>query len=195
MRGERFGSYSIASTTPVTPSLSRRKSMKRYRFRLPPPMWRTARRPTLLRPPVLRIASVSRFSGRFFVMSRVSVVVAPRRPGVIGLYSRTGISDDVQPEAFLERHVRLLHVLALAVEHHVLLALDLALQRHRADGVDLDVEGLLDRVLDVGLGRLGSDDERVDVPLLARHGLLGEHGPPEDLVGALHFFFSPPAFF
>ena len=37
--------------------------MMRYRFRFPPPMWRIESRPTLLRPPVFRRATVKFFSG------------------------------------------------------------------------------------------------------------------------------------
>src|SRR5450432_1551116 len=52
MCAERFGSYSIRSTTPTTPSLSRRKSMIRYFCLWPPPLWRVVIRPELLRAPV-----------------------------------------------------------------------------------------------------------------------------------------------
>ena len=54
-------------------------------------MWRVVSRPTLLRPPVLRTASVSGLWGVSVVSSEKSETLAPRRPGVVGLYSRTGV--------------------------------------------------------------------------------------------------------
>src|SRR2546423_3090899 len=50
MRAERLGSYSMVATRAGTPSLSRLKSMRRYRRLCPPPRWRVVMRPWLLRP-------------------------------------------------------------------------------------------------------------------------------------------------
>ena len=45
MRQVRFGSYSMAATLAVTPSLVRLKSMMRYCCLWPPPRWRDVLRP------------------------------------------------------------------------------------------------------------------------------------------------------
>src|ERR1700742_4219911 len=63
MYAVRFGSYSIAATLAGTPSLSRLKSILRYRRLAPPPRWREVLRPLELRPPDFVSPSTSDFSG------------------------------------------------------------------------------------------------------------------------------------
>src|SRR3954452_14903810 len=92
MLAERLGSYSIAATRAGMPSLVRLKSTLRYRRLAPPPRWREVTRPLALRPPDFFRPSVSDFSGSVFVTSRLSAYVAKRRPGLVGLYLRTGIT-------------------------------------------------------------------------------------------------------
>src|SRR5690606_9790949 len=84
----------------------------------------------------------------------------------------SGLGHHVDRLAFGQLHVRLAPVGATA--HAELEGLVLALHVHHVDRLDLDVEKLLDRHLDVGLGRVGRDLEHV----LVRHflqagGLLG----------------------
>src|SRR5438034_11797554 len=91
MRADRLGSYSIAATFAGTPSLLRRKSTMRNRRLFPPPWWRMVTLPELLRPAFLRPLSSSDRSGRPRVISSNPETLAPRRPGVVGLYLRSGI--------------------------------------------------------------------------------------------------------
>src|ERR671922_765276 len=94
MRALRLGSYSMCATLAGTPSLSwRRKSISRYARLWPPPWWRTATRPALLRPPLLCSGRTSDFSGVDRVISTKSATLEPRRPGVVGLYLRIPISQ------------------------------------------------------------------------------------------------------
>src|SRR6185295_14467712 len=89
MRAERFGSYWIESTLAGTPSLLRRKSIRRYARLCPPPRCREVILPWLLRPLVRTFGRSSDFSGLApGVSSAKSLTVAPRRPGVVGLYLR-----------------------------------------------------------------------------------------------------------
>src|SRR5262245_18616558 len=90
MLAERLGSYSMVSTFPVTPILSRRKSIIRYRRLCPPPRWRTERRPRLSRPPLLGLGASRGLWGAFSELSR-STKVAKRRPALVGLLFLTGI--------------------------------------------------------------------------------------------------------
>src|SRR5690242_7476213 len=54
-------------------------------------MWRVVMRPLLLRPPDLVSGRTSDFSGVDRVTSTKSATLAPRRPGVVGLYLRIPI--------------------------------------------------------------------------------------------------------
>src|SRR5918911_5511010 len=92
MYADRLGSYSISATFAGTPSLSRLKSILRYRRLAPPPRWREVMRPRELRPPDFVSPSVSAFSGSFFVTSARSDQVAKRRPGEVGLCLLTAIN-------------------------------------------------------------------------------------------------------
>src|ERR1700730_13784274 len=93
MRAVRFGSYSICATLALTPSLSwRRKSITRYARLWPPPLWRVVMRPWAFRPPRPWSGRTSDFSGVDRVISAKSATLAPRRPGVVGLYLRIPMS-------------------------------------------------------------------------------------------------------
>src|SRR5919201_2470601 len=92
MYAERLGSYSMWATRAGTPSLRRLKSILRYRRLAPPPRWREVLRPLTLRPPDFLSPSVSDFSGSLRVTSAKSAKVAKRRPGLVGLGLRIGIT-------------------------------------------------------------------------------------------------------
>src|SRR3954452_4176255 len=82
----------MCATFAGTPSLSpRRKSMIRYARLCPPPWWRAVMRPWVFRPPFLGSGLTSDFSGLSRVISTKSATLAPRRPGVVGLYLRMAI--------------------------------------------------------------------------------------------------------
>src|SRR5215467_3382949 len=87
IRAERLGSYSNAMTLAGMPSLSRRKSIARYKRLCPAPRKRTVVRPWLFRAAVRSSNDVSDFSGLFLVNSSVVTAVIPRRPDVVGLYA------------------------------------------------------------------------------------------------------------
>src|SRR3954451_5251383 len=169
MRALRLGSYSIAATLAGTPSLFRLKSTMRYCCLWPPPRWRDVLRPYELRPPVRGLGASSDFSGRSFVISEKSETVWKRRPGLVGLRLRRGMSEPAleQLDAITgdESDERPLGVGLLAeavrASHPRLLAL--AVQRVHLE--HLDVEDGLDGVVDLGLRRVGVDLERVDVLL------------------------------
>src|SRR5215470_15738232 len=92
MRAVRLGSYSMCATLAGTPSLSTRlKSMRRYCRLWPPPWCRVVIRPCTLRPPLPCSGASSDFSGVDRVISAKSETLAPRRPGVVGLYLRIPI--------------------------------------------------------------------------------------------------------
>src|ERR1700722_19366009 len=113
----------MCATLAGTPSLScRRKSIRRYARLCPPPWCRTVTRPWTLRPPLLCSGRTSDFSGSLRVISEKSEPLAPRRPGVVGLYLRipTCVSltnrsaEDVDPVALGEGHDGALGVNSLA---------------------------------------------------------------------------------
>src|SRR5689334_15339400 len=187
MRAVRFGSYSMCATVAGTPSLSwRRKSTSRYARLWPPPWWRVVTLPELLRPPRPCSGRTSDFSGVSRVTSAKSATEAPRRPGVVGLYLRIGMSapsadlaEDVDAVALAEGDDSALDVLALAVAEAGALALALPVQR--VDVGDLDVEDLLDRDLDLGLVGQRVHLERVLVLVQQPVALLRDHGGEQDV--------------
>ena len=100
MLAVRFGSYSMWATLASTPSLSwRRKSITRYARLWPPPLCRVVIRPCALRPPLPCSGRTSDFSGSERVISAKSETLAPRRPGVVGLYLRIPMSSNLSASA------------------------------------------------------------------------------------------------
>src|SRR5687768_2348925 len=113
-------------------------------------------RPAVFRPARLRPLSRSERSGLARVTSSNEDTLAPRRPGVVGLYFRTAISllprlEDLDAVALGERDHRALLVGSLALGEAAALHLPPAVQR--AHGGHLDVPDLLDRLLDLRLVR------------------------------------------
>src|SRR4051794_20503732 len=191
MRAVRFGSYSMCATLAGTPSLSlRRKSIRRYARLWPPPWWRVVTLPCALRPPLLCSGRISDFSGVSRVISAKSETLEPRRPGVVGLYLRIPMGQ-LAPSARPgtehvdvlalggERDDRALGVLALAVAGARALPLPGAVQRVHAD--DLHPEHLLHGDLDLGLVRVGADQEGVLLLVEQRVALLGHHRREQDV--------------
>src|SRR5262245_23358974 len=138
-------------------------------------------RPLLLRPPERRSGSVSLRSGSFLVSSEKSSVVTKRRPGDVGLYCFIGIV--VSLLRLLEELDRLL---ALLQDDEGLLpvgptagvaplALHLAVHARNPDVLNLALEQRLDRLLDLGLGRVAVhlEHERL-LALLEQRRLLGQ---------------------
>src|SRR6185369_24737 len=132
MKAERFGSYSSRSTVAGTSQVRRLKSMYRYFCLWPPAIPRDVTWPLLLRPPVLRLPSVSALTGLPFHSDDLSTRMRPRRAGEVGLYAFSAIASDpardVDRLAGRQRHDRLLGVrtrvgltlplLGLALGHH-----------------------------------------------------------------------------
>src|SRR5947207_3235101 len=170
MRAERFGSYSMCATFAGMPSLFRRKSTVRNRRLLPAPLCRVVMRPWELRPARWRPFATSDFSGRSRVTSSNPDTLAPRRPGVVGLYFLTGMGspglEDLDLVALGQGDDGALLVRALALDEALPLHLAPALQRVHVQ--DVHVPDLLDRFLDLRLRSIRVDQERVLVRLEAR---------------------------
>src|SRR6478752_3513158 len=186
MLAVRFGSYSMCATLALTPSLSwRRKSITRYARLWPPPWCRMVIRPELLRPPRLCSGRTSDFSGSSRVISTKSATLAPRRPGVVGLYLRIPIGlsallpEHVDAVAGPQRDDRALHVPAPAVAKPGALALAWPVVRIHVG--DLDVEHSLHRDLDLRLVGLGVYVEGVLVLVEQAIALLRDDGSEQDV--------------
>src|SRR5919112_159487 len=136
-------------------------------------MCRVVTRPEALRPPDFASGRTSDVSGSERVTSTKSATLAPRRPGVVGLYLRIPMfrvlssslarsgdrtSEDVDG-AFAQRHDGALGVLALAGAEAGTPGLALAVQG--VDRLHLDAEDALDRDADLGLVCPRVDDEGV----------------------------------
>src|SRR5918994_7947158 len=94
MNADRLGSYSIRSTVALTSQVRRLKSTMRYFCLWPPAMPREVTWPLLLRPPVLRLPSVSALTGLPFHSDDLSTRMSPRRAGEVGLYCLSAIVLD-----------------------------------------------------------------------------------------------------
>src|SRR3954451_7151843 len=145
-------------------------------------------RPWLLRPPLLCRGRTSDFSGSDRVISTKSATLAPRRPGVVGLYLRMpmaslsprpyqrpsadGSTEDVDPLALCKGDDRALRVLALTETGLGALALTNSVDR--VDALDLDPEDRDDALLDLGLVGIRVHDERVLVLVDEPVALLGD---------------------
>src|SRR3982750_1859028 len=92
MNADRLGSYSMRSTVATTSHVRRLKSMIRYFCLWPPAMPREVTWPLLLRPPVLRLPSVSALTGLPFHSDDLSTRTRPRGPGEVGLYFLSAIT-------------------------------------------------------------------------------------------------------
>src|SRR6266542_117138 len=188
MRAVRLGSYSMCATLAGTPSLSwRRKSINRYARLWPPPWCRVVMRPALLRPPLLCRGRTSDFSGSSRMTSTKSAWLAPRRPGVVGLYlriamsARTNLAEYVDPVAFAKRDDRALDRLARAVAESG--PLPFAWPVERVHVGDLDIEHLLDGDLDLRLVRQRVDVERVLVLVQQAVALLRDDRSEQHIAG------------
>src|SRR5919106_3500229 len=195
MRHVRLGSYSIAATLAVTPSLIRLKSIWRYCCLWPPPRWRDVLRPWALRPPDFGFGPTSDFSGFFLVTSAKSDTVWKRRPGLVGLRARIPIATtsvleqrDLARRQCDDRPLRVgrgtdaigapgAPALALAVE--------------RVDLAHLDPPDRLDGVADLRLARRRMDLERVDAELHQGVALLRDHRGEDDVARIFHSEASP----
>src|ERR1700745_4272259 len=105
MREVLFGSYSMCATLAGTPSCGG-----------------AVARPCTFRPPLLCSGTTSDFSGSLRVISEKSEPLAPRRPGVVGLYLRIATyfslthrsAEDIDPVTVGEGHDGTLGVHPLA---------------------------------------------------------------------------------
>src|SRR5205823_9696417 len=187
MRALRLGSYSMAATLAGTPSLVRLKSMMRYWRLWPPPRWRAVLRPWALRPPVLGLGASSERSGRSLVTSEKSETVWNRRPGLVGLRLRRGMTatsrtfEQIDAVVGVQGDDGALGVGPLPESERAAIALALALAVQRVDLDHAHVERPLDGVVDLGFRRGGVHAERVDVPLEQRVGLLRHDGLDDDV--------------
>src|SRR5437764_3978351 len=172
MRAERLGSYSMVATRAGTPSLSRLKSMRRYRRLCPPPRWRVVMRPWLLRPAFDLRGRRSGLCGSVVVMSSNATTEMPRRPGEVGLYLLIAIVLHRPEEIFDalptgERHDGLLPGGRIAAACPG--ALFFRPHGHRVDGSNVDPKALLDRLLDLRLGGLARHAEGIAMHVRIGH--------------------------
>src|SRR5690242_10471391 len=141
-------------------------------------------RPYALRPPVRGLGLVSDFSGLSRVTSAKSETVWNRRPALVGLRLRIGIPsapEDLDAVALGEGHDGALLAGADAPRPGLAVALALPRPVERVHVRDPHVEDRLDRLLDLDLVGVRRDDERVDVLVVGRVGLL-RHDRLEDHV-------------
>src|SRR5687768_13482640 len=144
--------------------------------------------PLLLRPPVLRLPSVSALTGLPFQSADLSTRIRPRCDEVVGLYCLSAIAlasdtgGDVDRLALGQRHDRLLDVRARVGA--ALPALGLALLGDGVDAGDLDAEQRLDRRLDLRLGGVPCDLEHDRIMLAEQGRLLGDVRAQDDIVMA-----------
>src|SRR5579875_394086 len=188
MRAVRFGSYSMCATFAGTPSLSaRRKSITRYARLWPPPWCRAVTRPCTFRPPLPCSGRTSDFSGSLRVISEKSEPLAPRRPGVVGLYLRIPTcfsltnrsAEDIDPVALGQGHDRALGVRPLAPALPGAPALARPVERVHAG--HLDPEHLLDRLLYLRLVGVRRHDEGVLALVEKAVALLRHHRAQQDV--------------
>src|SRR6185312_11097036 len=151
-------------------------------------------RPCALRPPLPCNGLMSDFSGVERVISAKSETLAPRRPGVVGLYLRIPMSVKSlysrlrrcaeqfdRLAAGRQRHDGALGALPYAVSGPGALALALTVRGvHRGH---LDRKDLLDRDLDLRLVRIGVHQERVHVVVDQAVGLLRDDRGQDDVAG------------
>src|SRR5690606_27579739 len=158
-------------------------------------------RPWLLRPPDLGSGLSSDFSGVDRVISAKSATLAPRPPGVVGLYLRIAMSirssahrpaEGLDPVALCELDQGPLGGLAPPPPGPSALALALPVA-----GVDRnhpDVEDLLNGDLDSGLVGVRSDQEGVPVLVQQAVALLRDHWRDDDVAricDGSHYCSSP----
>src|SRR6516165_9982726 len=143
-------------------------------------------RPCTLRPPRECSGRTSDFSGSLLVTSEKSEPLAPRRPGVVGLYLRIAMlvasplgAEDVDPVPRGEGHDRSLGVRPLAPA--VPGAPPLARPVHGVDPGYLDPEHGLDSEPDLGLVGVRSDDKSVFALVEQAVALLRDHRPQQDV--------------
>src|SRR5262245_13389987 len=189
MRHVRLGSYSIAATLAVTPSLLRLKSMMRYCCLCPPPRWRDVLRPWAWRPADFGLGPSSDFSGRFAVISAKSETVWKRRPGLVGLRVRMPMTTSVLEQRDLARGERDDGVLDVGLGADPVgapRAAALARAVQRVDAVHLDAPDQLDGVADLRLARRRMNLEGVDPGLHQRVALFGDDRGEDDVARILH---------
>src|SRR5215207_9301136 len=154
--------------------------------------------PVLFRPPVFGLGTSSDFSGVERVSSTKSATLAPRRPGVVGLYLRIAMSfvrplsasagrrrEDVDPLAVGNGHDRAFGVGALpeAAPGPAYLALPV----DRVHAGDLDAENGFHRDLDLGLIGLWCHEEGVLVLVQQAIALLAHHWRQQDVAMVADF--------
>src|SRR3981081_618915 len=190
MRAVRLGSYSMWATLAGIPSLSRRKSIRRYCCLWPPPWWRVVILPWTLRPACFGLGTTSERSGWSRVISEKSANDIPRRPGVVGLALRMVMVgslprlEELDLVALGELDDGSLRACPRA--GHVAGALGLALAVAGVDTDDLHAPDLLHRVADVDLRGLARHDEGVGVVVDQPVGLLADDRAQDDVAGGGH---------
>src|ERR1700733_8353215 len=190
----------MCATLAGTPSLSaRRKSISRYARLCPPPWCRVVIRPCTFRPPWPCNGRTRDFSGSERVTSEKSAPLAPRRPGVVGLYLRIAMcaqapmiarsadraADEIDPFSPGGADNGALGVRPLAPAKAR--PAPLAGPVDRVDPGHLDPEDGFHRLPDLGLVGPGRDDEGVLAVIGQPVALLRDDRLDQDVarVGAL----------
>src|SRR5665213_4429693 len=149
-------------------------------------------RPWLFRPAWVGSDSRRVFSGSSVVISSNPEIVMKRRPGLVGLNFRSGMLLYAPEQPFnllagAERHYRLLPTGRVADRSGAAKAAPaLPAHAHRVHVLDLDALCfvlLLQSLLDVGLGGMRRDSERVPALGVELVGALGDHRADHDLGG------------
>src|ERR1022692_2866853 len=183
----------MCATFAGTPSLSaRRKSISRYARLWPPPWCRVVIRPCTFLPPREISGRTRDFSGSLRVTSEKSAPLAPRLPGVVGLYLRIAIvlkllwiapladrTENVDPVRPGQADDGSLGVRPLAPAEPR--PAPLARPVDCVDAGHPDSENCLDRLPDLGLVRTRRDDEGVLAVVGQPVALLRDDRPHQDV--------------